>query len=37
MAGPVTCDPAAGYEPFIDAVAPFLHHLDANPAQKVAP
>lgn len=30
-------DPAAHPEAFIDAVAPFLHHLDAKPARKVAP
>ena len=29
-------DPAACREAFIDAVAPFLHDLDAKPAQKVA-
>ena len=29
-------DPAACHETFIDAVAPFLHDLDAKPALKVA-
>jgi pimeloyl-ACP methyl ester carboxylesterase len=29
-------DPAAYNEAFIDAVLPFLHDLDAKPAQKVA-